>query len=127
MLIGTRILPKVPINFNTNSLPENSIKVFNICIECKMSTEALHEKRLQFEDLKDDLDSDKQSSDGDEFFEPEEEEMAVDLHTNEIPDRSIAEMLKIQAAALNPSHNRIGARCPVPDGMPLIKTGDQVG
>lgn len=33
----------------------------------------------------------------------------------------------LQAAVMSPNYsNRIGARCPVPDGMPLIESGDQL-
>lgn len=111
------------------------VQVFNICIECKMSTEALHEKQMQqyiqedngiHGDAMNDSESEKQSSDDDEFFDPEEEEVLFDSPSKAIASHQIEDMLKIRAMALNPSHNRVGARCPVPDAMPLIRTGDQL-
>ena len=112
-------------------------KVYNICIECKMSTEALYEKRMQNSDQRDDsimdssISAGDNSDDDDEFFDPEEEEVsfyrASPAKRDGGANQDIERMLMLQAAVMSPSRNgRIGARCPVPDGMPLIETGDQV-
>jgi len=108
------------------------LQVYNICIECKMSTEALYEKRMQNNGHQED-DSMMDSEDDDVFFDPEEEEEEVSFYKNSPARRQgdgshdIERMLMLQAAVMNPGqNNRIGARCPVPDGMPLIESGDQL-
>jgi hypothetical protein len=108
-----------------------------------MSVEALHDKRniTRDDELNDSMESggtvsDNQASseEDDEFFDPEPAE-TVTFETatasGRSPDakqksRDIERMLKLQAAVITPSHNRIGARCPVPDALPLKKSGDQV-
>lgn len=125
------------------------MKVYNICIECKMSAEALHEKRMRNEDsrnyLLDSGNDASDSSDNDVFFDPGMEEMiSFDTCETSSPDspnkkvrqqqqqqqesHGVEKMLILQAAAMNPNKNnsRSGARCPVPDAMPLIESGDQV-
>jgi hypothetical protein len=103
------------------------LQVFNICIECKLSIEAMHKEHLANEQNDSTEEEDSHSdSDDDEFFDPEEE-VSFESDSRDIETKHIEAMLKLEAAAVaNPSHNRIGARCPVPDGLPLIKTGDQV-
>ena len=61
-----------------------------------------------------------------EFFDPDEEGVTFEKSFDSNDGNNIERLLLIQAAVTNPSHNRPGARCPVPDGMPLIKSGDQV-
>lgn len=68
----------------------------------------------------------KDSESDDEFFDPEEEEVLFEDDVQEDSSNQIEAMLKIKATALNSSHNRLGARCPVPDSMPLMQTGGQV-
>ena len=107
------------------------LDVFNICIECKMSTEALHERihKDTHNESMESSGSEKHSSDDEEFFDPEEEEVSFDKSSDDGERRrhaNIERMLMLQAAVVNPSHNRLGARCPVPNGMPLIGSGDQV-
>ncbi len=114
-------------------------KVYNICVESKLSTEALHQKQMQNElemqnehEHDESMESggselDQNSSDDDEFFDPEEEESAIEQSPEKKRgSHAIEKMLKLQAAVMTSSHNRIGARCPVPDTMPLIESGDQV-
>ncbi|KAL3761539.1 hypothetical protein ACHAW5_003087 [Stephanodiscus triporus] len=110
-------------------------KVFNICIECKMSIEALHNKRniTQDDEINDAMESggtvsENQSiEEDDEFFDPEDEEVSfVRSPDAKQESRDIERMLMLQAAVMTPSHNRVGARCPVPDAMPLIQSGDQL-
>jgi len=126
------------------------LQVYNICIECKMSTEALH-ARQQTTDMNNEssdlheesmeswgnsgegqsmLPENNTDSDDDDFFDAEEE-----VSFDENPDSNqqesntntnIERMLKLQASVLNPGHNRVGARCPVPDALPLIESGDQL-
>lgn len=112
-------------NFLLASIINQKLQVYNICIECKMSTEALHEKQMEqdHDASVDSVGSTKNSSDDDEFFEAEEEEIQIDESPQK---RRIEEMLMLHSAVMNPHHNRVGARCPVPDGMPLIESGDQV-
>ncbi len=62
----------------------------------------------------------------DEFFDPEEEEVLFGDDAIDDSNNQIEAMLKIKATALNSTHNRLGARCPVPDSMPLIRSGGQV-
>ncbi len=95
-----------------------------------MSTEALHEKitatgRHEQNDSMD-LDASTSEIDDDEFFDPDEDGVTFEKSFDSNERSSIEKLLMIQAAVTNPSHNRPGARCPVPDGMPLIKSGDQV-
>ena len=102
------------------------LQVFNICIESKMSLEALQNEEL--DSMKED--GSFSNSDGDEFFDPEEEEVSFQSNSSKFLDnKQIEAMLKVEAATTMNSltcPNRIGARCPVPDGLPLIETGDQV-
>lgn len=94
------------------------LQVFNICIESKMSLEAQNDTM--------EVDESYSNSDDDEFFDPEEE-VSFQLGSREIDSNEIEAMLKqATAASAHPSHNRIGARCPVPDAPPLLETGDQV-
>lgn len=100
-----------------------------------MSTEALHE-RMYNDQHDDSMDSGgsasekhSSSSDDDEFFDPEEEEVSFDASPEKQhgSHRNIERMLMLQAAVSNPSHSlRSGARCPVPDALPLIESGDQL-
>lgn len=100
------------------------LQVFNICIESKMSLEALQEA-LDEESMEDN--SSYTNSDNDEFFEAEEEEVDFESDPGETSSKRIEAMLKLEAAAVaNSGHNRVGARCPVPGCLPLIETGDQV-
>ncbi|KAL3787814.1 hypothetical protein HJC23_003563 [Cyclotella cryptica] len=103
------------------------LQVFNICIECKLSVEAMHNEHLASEEDESTEEEDSHPhSDDDEFFDPEEE-VSFESDPRAIESKQIEAMLKLEAAAVaNPSHNRIGARCPVPDGLPLKDTGDQV-
>ncbi|KAL7549742.1 hypothetical protein ACHAWF_013009 [Thalassiosira exigua] len=125
---------RIPDIRNDCSLPS---KVYNICIECKMSTEALYEKRMRNDHEHDDsimnsegsmLGRQSGSEDDDEFFDTEEVEQTVSfepcLETRQ--DTPIEEMLMRQATVMGPLSDRIGARCPVPDGMPLVESGDQL-
>ena len=108
-----------------------------------MSVEALRDKRSNthddetnesIESVGDESDNHASSEDDDEFFDPEPAEtdtFETDTAFDGSPDakqknRDIARMLMLQAAVMTPSHNRIGARCPVPDALPLKKSGDQV-
>jgi Rab3 GTPase-activating protein catalytic subunit len=102
------------------------LQVFNICIETKMSLEAL--EAAHNEDLDSmEVDGSASNSDSDEFFDPEEEEVSFESSSREANSKEIEAMLKMEAAAVaNSGHNRIGARCPVPDGLPLVETGGQV-
>jgi len=100
-----------------------------------MSIEALHNKRniTQDDEINDAMESggtvsENQSiEEDDEFFDPEDEEVSF-VRSPDVKQesRDIERMLMLQAAVMNPSHNRVGARCPVPDAMPLIQSGDQV-
>jgi len=110
------------------------LQVFNICIECKLSTEALHQKQMekyinQNDPINDQITAICNSEDSgsdDEFFDPEEEEVLFGDDGREGSSNQIEEMLKIKATALNSTHNRLGARCPVPDSMPLTQSGGQL-
>jgi hypothetical protein len=102
------------------------LQVFNICIESKMSIEAQSDVD-EHESIEEG--GMYSNSDSDEFFDPEEEEVDFGTDTSEAQTGSneIETMLKMEAAAVtNPGLNRNGARCPVPDGLPLIETGGQV-
>ncbi|KAL7487685.1 hypothetical protein ACHAW6_013266 [Cyclotella cf. meneghiniana] len=103
------------------------LQVFNICIESKLSIEAMNKAHLVDEQSESMEEEDSQSSsDDDEFFDPEEE-VSFESDSRDVESKHIEAMLKLEAAVVaNPRHSRIGARCPVPDGLPLIKTGDQV-
>jgi hypothetical protein len=102
------------------------LQVFNICIESKIFIESQSDV--------DELESMEEggthsNSDSDEFFDPEEEEVDFGTDTSQVQTGSneIETMLKMEAAAVtNPGLNRNGARCPVPNGLPLIETGGQV-
>ena len=102
------------------------LQVLNICIESKMSLEALQSE--EHESMEED--GSFSNSDSDEFFDPEEEEVSFQSNSGELLDnKHIEAMLKVEAATtVNPMTcpNRVGARCPVPDGLPLVETGDQV-
>jgi len=124
------------------------LQVYNICIECKMSTEALHAR--QQNDMNNDssdiheesmeswgisgegqsmLPENSTDSDDDDFFDAEEEvsfDESPDNNQESNTNTNIERMLKLQASVLNPGHNRVGARCPVPDALPLIESGDQL-
>jgi hypothetical protein len=100
-----------------------------------MSMDALHNKRniTQDNEINDSMESggtvsENQSiEEDDEFFDPEDEEVSfVRSPGVKHESRDIERMLMLQAAVITPSHNRIGARCPVPDAMPLNASGDQV-
>lgn len=95
-----------------------------------MSTEALHEKiaAIGRHEQNDSMNLDGSTSeiDDDEFFDPDEEGVTFDKSFDSNERNNIEKLLMIQAAGTNPSHNRPGARCPVPDGMPLIVSGNQV-
>jgi len=95
-----------------------------------MSTEALHDKMTATGDRHEQSDSmnlDGSSEyDDDEFFDPDEEGVSFEKSFDSNQGNNIERLLMLQAAVTNPSHKRLGARCPVPDGMPLIKSGDQV-
>ena len=94
-----------------------------------MSTEALHEEQMRVDDdngSQASMSINNNSSDDDEFFDPQEGDVAVNVSGESDPD-NIEEMLKRKASSmLSPRHNRVGARCPVPDALPLIESGDQV-
>ena len=97
------------------------LQVFNICIETKMSLEAMQDgKNAEHQSMKED----DSNSESDEFFEAEEEEVSFGSESHD--DAEIEAMLKNAAASAISGHNRIGARCPVPDVLPLVETGDQV-
>ena len=101
------------------------LQVFNICIESKMALEALESK--ESEKLAIDEDDSYSNSDNDEFFDPEEEVISFESDSRKSGCQQIEAMLRVEAAAVIKSgHNRIGARCPVPDRLPLIRTGGQV-
>ena len=108
-----------------------------------MSVKALHDKRISTHDDEVNesiesggnvLDNYASSEEDDEFFDPElveTETFETDAAFDRSPDskqtnRDIERMLMLQAAVMTPSHNRIGARCPVPDALPLKNSGDQV-
>lgn len=93
-----------------------------------MSTEALHHKITDGQNKVDSMNLDGSSSDMDdeEFFDPDEEGVTFEKSFDSNDGNNIERLLTLQAAVTNHSHNRPGARCPVPDGMPLIKSGDQV-
>jgi len=114
----------------THCIINQKLEVYNICIEIKMSTEALYEKRMhndhEYDDSMESNGSVVSNSDDDEFFDPDEEEVTFDKSPTKQGNYNIERMLMLQAAVMSPSHNRIGARCPVPDGMPLIESGDQL-
>ncbi|KAL9180712.1 hypothetical protein ACHAXT_011165 [Thalassiosira profunda] len=105
------------------------LQVFNICIECKMSTEALHEEQMRVDGdngSQASMSVNNNSSDDDEFFDPQDGDVTVNVSGESDPD-NIEEMLKRKASSmLSPRHNRVGARCPVPDALPLIESGDQL-
>ena len=71
------------------------------------------------------MEEDDSNSESDEFFEAEEEEVSFGSDSRDSVMK-IEAMLKNAAASAISGHNRIGARCPVPDVMPLVETGDQV-
>lgn len=93
-----------------------------------MSTEALHHKITDGQNKVDSMNLDGSSSDMDdeEFFDPDEEGVTFEKSFDSNDGNNIERLLMLQAAVTNHSHNRPGARCPVPNGMPLIKSGDQV-
>lgn len=95
-----------------------------------MSTEALHEKisATDRNRINDSMNSDGSTSgvEYEEFFDPDEEGVSFEKSFDSNEESNIERLLMIQAAVTNPIHNRPGARCPVPDGMPLINSGDQV-
>ncbi len=95
-----------------------------------MSTEALCDKKTATETQQqcDSVDLDGSASDNcdDEFFDPEEESFTFDKSFDSKSGNNIERLLMRQSAGTSPMHNRLGARCPVPDGMPLTESGDQV-
>ena len=110
------------------------LQVYNICIECKISIDALYNKKnntgvndsILSNSTVNSAATENRSSEDDDFFDPEEEEVAFDGNLDGIEKKQDIERMLKEAAITTPSHNRIGARCPVPDAMPLIKSGDQV-
>jgi hypothetical protein len=109
-------------------------QVYNICIECKISIDALYNKKnntgvndsILSNSTVNSTATENRSSEDDDFFDPEEEEVAFDGNLDGIEKKQDIERMLKEAAITTPSHSRIGARCPVPDAMPLIKSGDQV-
>ena len=109
-------------------------QVYNICIECKISIDALYNKKnntgvndsILSNSTVNSTATENRSSEDDDFFDPEEEEVAFDGNLDGKEKKQDIERMLKEAAITTPSHNRIGARCPVPDAMPLIKSGDQV-
>jgi Rab3 GTPase-activating protein catalytic subunit len=110
------------------------LQVYNICIECKMSMESLHDKRNSTHDgeINDSMESggtlsgNHSSEDDDEFFDPDDEVIFSYGSPDTKQKNSDIERMLLQATITAPSHNRIGARCPVPDALPLGSSGDQV-
>jgi Rab3 GTPase-activating protein catalytic subunit len=110
------------------------LQVYNICIECKISIDALYNKQnntgvndsILSNSTVNSTATENRSSEDDDFFDPEEEEVAFDGSPDGKEKKQDIERMLKEAAITTTSHNRIGARCPVPDAMPLIKSGDQV-
>jgi hypothetical protein len=110
------------------------LQVYNICIECKMSMESLHDKRNSAHDgeINDSMESggtlsgNHSSEDDDEFFDPDDEVIFSGRRPDMKEKNSDIERMLLQVTVTAPSHNRIGARCPVPYALPLGSSGDQV-
>lgn len=102
-------------------LINQKLQVFNICMECKLYTEYLFEKKMKQEQRHGSGSDD--SSDGEDFYDAPMEYLSVD----EKESFNFEQMLR-QRAALSTAtkQSRVGARCPVPYAMPLIESGDQV-
>jgi len=100
-------------------LINQKLQVFNICLECKLSSEILYEKKMK-EAQRDSSCSDY-SSDDEDFYDAPMEAVSFERDSD-----NVEEMLRHRAALPTTKHSRVGARCPVPSAMPLIESGDQV-
>ena len=98
-------------------LINQKLQLFNICMECKVYTEYLFDKKMNPEQS-----SSEDSSDGEDFYDA-----PMDISADDKYEDSVAEMLKRRAAlSTRTGNSRPGARCPVPHALPLIDSGDQV-
>ena len=98
-------------------LINQKLHVFNICLECKCSSEYLYEKKMKEAQAGSD-----DSSEDEDFYDAPMEDVSFERDSD-----NVEEMLKHRATLPTTSrHSRIGARCPVPSAMPLMESGDQV-
>ncbi len=110
-----------PDPLRDHCLINQKLQVFNICMESKLYTEYLFEKKMKQEQRQGSGSDD--SSDGEDFYDAPMEHLSFD----EKESYHFEQMLR-QRAALSTAtkQSRVGARCPVPYAMPLIESGDQV-
>jgi len=109
-----------PDPLREHCLINQKLQVFNICMECKLYTEYLFDKKMKKIDYGSGSDD---SSDGEDFYDATMEYVSFDEKDSD----NVEQMLR-QRAALSTAtrHSRVGARCPVPYAMPLIESGNQV-
>jgi len=109
-----------PDPLREHCLINQKLQVFNICMECKLYTEYLFDKKMKKIDY---VSGSDDSSDGEDFYDATMEHVSFDEKDSD----NVEQMLR-QRAALSTAtrHSRVGARCPVPYAMPLIESGNQV-